>query len=387
MTSSQSVSCWYRARRCGPGVALVMLWSAMSIAISAEAPMPTPGTSFDDCKGSAVCIAELGHDARDAAPALIALLSAPDLDGPDWDRRRQAARALGYIGEPAATDALVTALRDPSDVIVNWVAAESLGKLRARPARKALVDTASTHWHPAVRDAARRALQSLDDDSPINTRGAERHEFFMQLADEALECGDPDLVRITSSDIDKRDSRHQPDRLNELRYQTLPAEPEAFGEDVGSRFAGCTANAPAHAPRNRQNVMTTPQVALRIGTSWLAGTDRGEWGGELVWIRADGQATQLLAANVFDIVRLGPHVVAVTGLAHLGTNDGMLYIVAQDEHDNLQATPWRALPAAPKDAALTHDGQLMVNTYGGGAVLIDPTGRMTMAPCRSSPPP
>jgi hypothetical protein len=79
--------------------------------------------------------------------------------------------------------------------------------------------------------------------------------------------------------------------------------------------------------------------ALRVRGGWLVGADRGEWGGELVFLGDDGIQRKLLDENVQDIVQLGSRYVAVTGLAHLTLNHGMLYEVGPDEGGSWRAPP------------------------------------------------
>ena len=72
----------------------------------------------------------------------------------------------------------------------------------------------------------------------------------------------------------------------------------------------------------------------------------------------------------------------MTGLAHMSTNDGLLYELSRGANGRWAARPWRVLPAAPGTSWLVPSGELQVNLHGGVSVLVDEAGTMRMAPCR-----
>jgi HEAT repeat protein len=103
-------------------------------------------------------LAELGDP--EAVPALVRVLRG---DG-DEHVREEAARALGRLGEVAALEPLVAALRDPGDHVREEAAAAlgALGDLRADAALRGAVDDR----HVMVRRAATEALSRLGDGAP-----------------------------------------------------------------------------------------------------------------------------------------------------------------------------------------------------------------------------
>jgi HEAT repeat protein/S1-C subfamily serine protease len=105
-----------------------------------------------------VALAGLGRDARDALPALLRVLRAPD--EPE-DVRKEAARALGEIGTPPKEQlpALEAALRDAQSKGARLYAADALGKLgpAAKPAVPALAQCLDD-TDPEVRRTAAAAL-------------------------------------------------------------------------------------------------------------------------------------------------------------------------------------------------------------------------------------
>ncbi len=72
-------------------------------------------------------------------------------------------------------------------------------------------------------------------------------------------------------------------------------------------------------------------------------------------------------------------VVVVTGLLHLGINEGMIYQVSRGVDGAWEATKWRALPGGPESSGLLKNGDLLVKCSLGGSVEISPQGNMRMA--------
>jgi hypothetical protein len=133
--------------------------------------------------------------------------------------------------------------------------------------------------------------------------------------------------------------------------------------------------------KNPTVVRTIPDVVLRVANGWLAGADRGEFGGELVFLGDDGSQQLIVETNVRNIVALGDRTIAVTGLAHMLFNNGALLDVSRRAGGPWVATPWRRLPGAPGKSWLTSTGELLVDVYAGGTILIAPDGSMRMASC------
>lgn len=133
-----------------------------------------------------------------------------------------------------------------------------------------------------------------------------------------------------------------------------------------------------------KTIQRVPDVALKVRDGWLVGADRGEWGGELVHVAADGTSTVLFEENIAGIFRLADGVVAISGLAHLQLNRGLLLRISEEEPGHFVAIPWRRLPGAPASSWLLEDDELLVNTYGGGSVIVDKTGDFRMAQCISN---
>ena len=76
---------------------------------------------------------------------------------------------------------LIESVNDPSDVRLNWVAVDSLGRLRNQAAIDVLQLAEREHWSAPVRRAATDALRHVRDGTPYESRfhpGNFPFEFF-----------------------------------------------------------------------------------------------------------------------------------------------------------------------------------------------------------------
>jgi hypothetical protein len=307
-------------------------------------------------------LARAGPRGESAGPVVADLLNSPD-----WDVRIAAARALGFIEYQPAADSLVALLNDATDVRLNWIAAESLGRMRAATAKDALKETANNHWFPPVRQAALTALEHIEAGTNYVSRFPPAHfplEFFSyEYMGEAVSVCDTVALAAKPEPADKK--LYLPEARGQLEKLTYEVVDES------------AANA-----AERQTLMDQmPAFALRIAGGWLAGSDRGEWGGELVFIGDDGARAILLEKNIEDVHLLGERYVAVTGIANLIGNRGMLFGVDRRSNDQWSVAPWRSLPGAPISSWPVETGELLIDVAGGGSILIAADGTMRMAPC------
>lgn len=259
-------------------------------------------------------LARMGRSANAAGPTLSGLLSSSDPK-----LVVGAARALGYIGYDKEPTPLMALLANQDDWQQVYVAAESLGRLHVVAALPMLDDIAKRHWYSPVRAAARKAIEVLQDNGhyPPSSRN-------------------PSMNFIAYE-----------------RVSGLPAGPHPT-------FVGSPSD-----PRT-----------LKFGPGVLVGEDHGEWGGSLVYREAPAPPKTLLSANVEGIHELGGKVVVVTGLAHMLTNEGVLYRVKRGTTGDFEVTRWKTLPGAPRESGMLADGSLYVSCVGG-AVVIKPDGTMS----------
>lgn len=327
-------------------------------------------------------LAETGAAGRSAGQVVTELLRHPD-----WEIRIAAARTLGFIGYDESADALIALLDDPADVRLHWVAVESLGRLHAQSARTALERVSRVHWYPPVRTAASRALAHIADETPY---ASEFHpdnfpvEFFAyeSMGDSLQACKQPALAVRPEPPDRKLYAESAPEALKALAFKTVQLSygpPDDVMPDPETGIVTVTAEG---AVEHRRELTQIPAMALRVADGWIAGSNRGEWGGELVFISDSGTQQIIADTNVEDVYLLGDRLVAVTGLAHLGMNDGMLLQIIRSESGIWTSTPWRSLPGAPQSSMLVETGELLVNVFNGGSVLISDDGGMRMLPCK-----
>lgn len=329
-------------------------------------------------------LAKTGVAGNSAGPALLELLNHPD-----WDIRIGAARAIGYVEYAAGADALVPLLEEPGDVRLNWVAAQSLGSLRAPKATTALQRVAQTHWFPPVRDAARQALSGVGPSDGRSAEG-ERSDFTFAVAFYEYQATANELAACKKTAIsvlrEPRESKlridNDAEQLAKMGYAaTVLSYGEAEPVPQGAGAPKVIELTPNNIVEHRSTVSQVPSVALRVDGGWLAGSDRGEWGGELVFLGDDGVNQTILDENIKDIYRLGPRIVVVTGLAHLMMSKGMLYEITRSDVGKWKARRWRSLPGAPRTSGLVSSGELLVSTSNRVPILVSSDGAMRMAPC------
>jgi hypothetical protein len=287
-------------------------------------------------------LTNFGAAGRSAEPDAIALLTH---DQPTV--RLAATWALGVIGSSRAVEPLRRALLDPRDWRLTCAAARSLAQLAAGATLPDLEQLAVSHWYPPVRDCAKAAADAVRRKRPAEAQA--KKWFVPDGADwrEKAPLAAAEEPRQLSS--------------SELAVLSVGGEVESSGPDG----------------RHVAPVQTTPTSGLKYRGAMLLGTDRGEWGGELVWTGAAKPAT-LLTANIKSLHELGDIPVVVTGLGHMGINEGALYRVTAQELAPPRAELWRVLPGEPERSYLLHTGALFVSCRGGDVVVM-PDGTMWLA--------
>jgi HEAT repeat protein len=103
------------------------------------------------------------HEAREELVSLgAAVLPAlyEKLSSPDWHVRWEAAKALGEIGDPTASDMLVRLLQD-DDTSVRWAAMSSLIEL-GRGSMRPVLEALTRDFHSSrLREGAHHVLHTL----------------------------------------------------------------------------------------------------------------------------------------------------------------------------------------------------------------------------------
>jgi len=305
-------------------------------------------------------IAGLGERGRDLGPSVKESLSSDD-----ESERVEAANALGRIGYAESWRLLAAALKSEDDPLLAGAAAEALGRLGVQEARVALEEVAIRYWYPSVRVASRRALSALKGQYRYPLAGSQgpstRFSTYFGAADAIESCASEAAFPKAPPD---------PGQLDSGRARALVYDSEVVGFGPEGRVA--------------KPIKVTPHVGVRLSDGWVLGDDRGEWGGELVSKQDARPAVKLLEDNIQDLYRFpNGRIVAVAGLAHHSLNKGRVYEVRCTGAAHCFVRWWKQLPSAPRDSWLTTSGELLINTYRGGSIIVNQDGRMTMAPCHT----
>ena len=294
-----------------------------------------------------------------------------------WDIRIAAADTLGGIGYQEAVPALARAIEDPDDWKLVYAATLALGHLQARGSVDALKHVRDSHWYPPVRTLAGQVVAHIES-------GAELVEpdwwEYSTIEGSPKTCS---LVRektVKEPKGRKLYPREGEEGLDQLAYESSitsygPAEGTEPNKD------GVIELNDDNLVEHVQKVRQAPNVALKVPDGWLAGTDRGEWGGELVHIAAQGDINVLAAENIADIFYIRDRIVALAGIAHMVTNEGFLLRVEKNDTGRYTSRVWKRLPAAPGTSWPIEGHRLLINTDGGGSVIVDAEGNMRMAEC------
>jgi hypothetical protein len=143
-------------------------------------------------------------------------------------------------------------------------------------------------------------------------------------------------------------------------------------------------------------VHEVPAYALAAYGGQLLGGDRGEWGGELLFRDSKGEIHRLLENNVHGIFEMPFGIVVFTGLAHMNSNQGAIYIVSRNRNNDISVNISRHLPGAPRDVFRTETGDVVFRVSTGkfkdkGAYgeeildcyLLEKSGAVEELPCSS----
>ena len=282
-------------------------------------------------------IAKMGGDAIEAGPVLVQYLNHHD-----WEVRVAAARALGYIGYKEAEQPLIESLGNTNDWRLVYVAADSLGKLKAKDSFYVLTCLSQDHWYPPVRDMARDARRKINDSV----------DFFAY-------------------------KRVKFDALNEVTIVSNECFVTHEGSLSHSKLANITYDAYDNVP-NAKSHKQTPDVGIMLEDGYLVGSSRGEWGGELMFIDSAGNSSMVLKDTIVGIYHTPKGILAVAGVSAMLMKRGMIYKVSRDDIGNWRATKWKALPGGLKSSALIKDGSLYIECVGGN-VVFTPEGTIKMA--------
>jgi hypothetical protein len=135
-----------------------------------------------------------------------------------------------------------------------------------------------------------------------------------------------------------------------------------------------THEAPAGHSSRTETVHAT--VALWTPHGRLLGSDRGEFGGELVLADESDPANQpklLYYGNIEDLFLMKFGILATTGYFHLDQDFGSVLLVTFSSNGEPEMKEAFKLPAGVRTSWVTTDDRLLVNTSKGSFLVSSPT--------------
>lgn len=130
---------------------------------------------------------------------------------------------------------------------------------------------------------------------------------------------------------------------------------------------------PGRTPRT---VVVHATVALWTPHGRLLGSDRGEFGGELVLSNEQYPAEQprlLYRENIEDLFLMKYGVLATTGYFHMSYDFGSVLLITFADNGEPKVTEALRLPAGVQASWVTKDDNLLVNTSQGTFAIFSPS--------------
>ncbi len=134
--------------------------------------------------------------------------------------------------------------------------------------------------------------------------------------------------------------------------------------------------------RTVSEIDETPHVAIPVKNGWLLGSDRGEWGGRLVYKTHDGNQKNIIDDNIKDIYEYSYGHIVVAGLGHMGVSRGTIYLVTVKDNSYV-AEKIHSLAASPKSSWLTSTGELLINHGQMFSSVYTPSGMLYRVDCKN----
>jgi len=183
------------------------------------------------------------------------------------------------------------------------------------------------------------------------------YSFSDVLPRVACEEFDPYFAdQMTPGKLNRRNGREQLERLT-FKFDVIGYGPEG---------------------RVVNTVDEVPIVALPVEGGWLLGSDRGEWGGNLVLKPKKGKTKKLLEDNIEDIYMFSYGYIATAGLSHLGMDQGSIYLIDKKSY---KVKKLHSLVSAPKTSWLLNNGDLLINMQNGESSIFHKDGKVSRLIC------
>ena len=120
----------------------------------------------------------------------------------------------------------------------------------------------------------------------------------------------------------------------------------------------------------RQTILKNRNVGKGLGgylyiesfeKGWLIGSDAGEWGGKLFWFSENGNhKTELLKDNIRGIARVADEIFILSGMRHLGIDEGKIFKLAKDEKGSLKVQFLIDLKTQPQTFTAKNDQSTVI---------------------------
>lgn len=94
---------------------------------------------------------------------------------------------------------------------------------------------------------------------------------------------------------------------------------------------------------------------------WLIGSDAGEWGGKLFWFDGDGnRKIELLQDNIRGIAEINGEAFILSGMAHLGIDEGKIHKLTKDQKGNLKTRLLIDLKTQPQTFVVENNQLILI---------------------------
>ncbi len=317
----------------------------------------------------------------------------------DWNLAVNTARALGYIGAGAGTECLVRALDFPSWRVTS-AALEALARLGpgARPAQRAVLNVATTHWSQRVRWRAVTTMRFLREENQYDQleaimKAIDEGHSYADFLDSANASADP--VSRAFATVPANDSTERED-TPVCAWNRRPSAPieVRWREEVKRLTPLDSKQAAERRRRYAERIPNTTLEGLGIGLDvllseavrdirpkgpdYLVAACAGEYGGGLLRLTPTGKVAVLRRGCFVAMRQMGGEVWVLEGSQHLGDGYGRMWRT-QGAGDSWAVTPVADLPGSPLAIHATSSHLLIATNLGD--VAVTDTGALTPLAC------
>lgn len=310
-------------------------------------------------------LSEMGEAANSVGGDVMAYLNSES-----WEDRIHSAVTLGYIGYHQAVPELLKLISNEVDWKQAYAAIKALYLLADNSTVPQIEKVANTHWYKPLREYAQKVVVSIKANKDYKSEYHPNNFAFdfldyQQLREENHTCDKTDYAMV-SEPIEAKLYGGREKKLESFQYKNPMCSREKYGDYYNDYCS---------SPES----FVVPSLAVRFGEKWLTGDNRGEWGGELVSFANSESPETLLNENIEDVYVLGEYAYVITGLAHMSSNNGLIYRL-EDTEDGYNIKPFYRLPGAPRTSWKINSESVLINTVSG-SVIFHPQSGLEMANC------